>query len=423
VIGTRLHRIRVSRGMTQAELASPHYTHAYVSSIESGRRKPSPKAIQHFADRLGVDPDELATGRSPGREAELRLRLQEAMVDLSTGRIDQADKATRSIAREAKALKLPQLQANAEEVRGLLLERQDRVEEALGRFSLAEEILRDEPPTSRVDAVAGKARCFHSLGDIRYEIHVLETLLGEIEREGFTDPDALARVHAGLVFAYIDAGLFGKAAESAALLDEYEPRLKDPMRIAQMHLVVARLHLTNGKVAEAERSLQRAEDASSQLHLQTETGYASLALGYVYSREERLDEAYAKLESARSTFEEARDVKDLTRTLNELARVERLRGNFDEARGLLTRSIELMGEGDAPILAWAYRELGRVWFDDRSRAEKAIRTSIDLFERTEQSVELAVTYGALGDLLQAHGDDSGGCDAYRTGISVLERST
>jgi hypothetical protein len=87
------------------------------------------------------------------------------------------------------------------------------------------------------------------------------------------------------------------------------------------------------------------------------------------------------------------------------------------------RSIELIGDGDVPILAWAYRELGRASFDDRSQAEKALRTSIDLYERTEQTVELAVTHGALGDLLQAHGDDPGGCEAYRTGIAVLERST
>jgi transcriptional regulator with XRE-family HTH domain len=423
VIGTRLHRIRTARGMTQAELASPHYTHAYVSAIEAGRRKPSITAIEHFAERLGVDPEELSTGRTADREAQLRSRLQEAMIDLSAGNLTDADKASRSVAREAKALKLTQLQAKAEEIRGLHLERQDRVEEALGRYSLAEEILSDDPPTTRVDAVAGQARCFHSLGDVRYEIHLLESLLGEIEREGLQDPDALARLHSGLVFAYIDVGLFAKAADSAALLEEYEPRLADPLRIAQMHLNVARLHLTNGKVAEAERSLFRSEDAYGQLRLKTEMGYASLALGYLYSRQERLEEAYAKLESARSTFEETRDTKDLTRTLNELARVERLRGNLDEARTLLLRSIGLIGEGDAPILAWAYRELGRVSFADRSQAEKALRTSIELFERTEQTVELAVTYGALGDLLQEHGDDVGGCDAYRTGLSVLERST
>jgi hypothetical protein len=81
-----------------------------------------------------------------------------------------------------------------------------------------------------------------------------------------------------------------------------------------------------------------------------------------------------------------------------------------------------MGDGDAPIQAWAYRELGRSWFDDRSQSEKALRTSIELYERTEQTVELAIAYGVLGDLLQTHGDDGGGCDAYRTGLSVLERS-
>src|SRR5438552_19103623 len=109
--------------MTQAELAWPRYTHAYVSAIESGRRQPSTKAIEHFAARLGVEPDELTTGRSPDREARLRLRLQEAMVHLSAGRLLEADKASRSIAKEAKTLELAGLQAKAAERQGLLLER------------------------------------------------------------------------------------------------------------------------------------------------------------------------------------------------------------------------------------------------------------------------------------------------------------
>jgi hypothetical protein len=40
-------------------------------------------------------------------------------------------------------------------------------------------------------------------------------------------------------------------------------------------------HLAHGRSREAERSLHRAEDAYGQLHLQTETGYANLALGYL----------------------------------------------------------------------------------------------------------------------------------------------
>src|SRR5207244_7662359 len=183
----------------------------------------------------------------------------------------EAEAECRAVAREAKRLQLPRIQAKAVEGLGLLLERSERPEDALDQYRRAEEILEPEPPTVRVDAVAGKARCFHSLGDVRYEIHVLETLLGEIEHAGLRDPNALARVHSALAYAYVDAGLFQKAAESAAPLEAFEPQLTGPLRVAQMHMHVAPLHLAQGKPAEAERSLHRAEEAYGQLHPKAET--------------------------------------------------------------------------------------------------------------------------------------------------------
>src|SRR5688572_31198969 len=42
-------------------------------------------------------------------------------------------------------------------------------------------------------AVDGKATCFAALGDVRYAIFLLESLLDEIERTGLKDPDALDR--------------------------------------------------------------------------------------------------------------------------------------------------------------------------------------------------------------------------------------
>ena len=64
--------------------------------------------------------------------------------------------------------------------------------------------------------MAGKARCFEALGDVRYSIFLLESLLDRLEREKLRDPDALCRLHASLVFAYLDAGVYRKAAESGA---------------------------------------------------------------------------------------------------------------------------------------------------------------------------------------------------------------
>jgi tetratricopeptide (TPR) repeat protein len=416
-----MRRLRVARGMTQRELASPKYTHAYVSTIESGRRTPSREALEHFAGRLGVDVDELLTGKPADLEARLEARLMEARIDLSAGRLEWADEALRSIAKESKRFRITRIQAKAEDARGLLLERRGKPEEALERYQRAEEIMSAGPASARADAVAGKARCFQALGDVRYAIHLLETLLDTLEREGIRDPEALARLYSSLLDAYLDAGLYERAAASAVELDRLAPRLADPLRVAQMHMHVAHLYLVQGAIDDAERSLQRAEDTYRQLSLKAETGYAFLAKGYVKTRDGRLGEARGELEQALAIFEETADEKDLTRTLNELARVERLEGRMDRARELLERSISIMGDSDTPILAWAHRELGLVLTDGNpDGAEKNFRLAIELFERSEQPVEIAVTYRALGDLLQARGEGEAGCEAYRTGIMALE---
>jgi tetratricopeptide (TPR) repeat protein len=188
-----------------------------------------------------------------------------------------------------------------------------------------------------------------------------------------------------------------------------------------MHINVARLYLTQSRIDDAERSLTRAEDAFRQAGLKTEMGNAHLARGYVFSREERLAEAREQLELALAIFQETADEKDLTRALNELARVERLEGHVDRARELLERSMALIGESDTPILAWAHRELGLLLAEQRpTEAEKSLRIAIELYERAEQAVDIAVTHRALGDLLCARGEQEAGHEAYRNGILALE---
>jgi len=57
---------------------------------------------------------------------------------------------------------------------------------------------------------------------------------------------------------------------------------------------------------------------------------------------------------------------------------------------------------------------------DPSAAEKSFRVAIELYERSEQSIDIAVTYRALGDVLKNRGEHEAGCEAYRTGILALE---
>jgi transcriptional regulator with XRE-family HTH domain len=419
--GARLRKLRLARGMTQKELAGDRYTHAYVSSIEAGRRMPSRDALDHFAARLDVEVDELLTGRPRGFEAALELRLHQARIDLSAGREDEAGAALAACVRDAGRNGLTRLEARAEEALGLLEERRRAFEDALAHYRAAEELLADEPATARVDAVAGKAACFAALGDVRYAIHLLESMLDGLVRAGLEDPDALARLHASLAEAYVDAMLYARAAEAAAELEALAPHVRDPLRVAQMHLGVARLHLAEGRVRDADTSLLRAGDAYRALRLQAETGFAHLARGYALRREGELDAARAELESALAVFESTGGDADVARALNELARVERLSATGARARTLLERSIALAHEVDPSTLAWAHRELGlTLGEDDPATGEGHLRTAIDLYERVEQPAEIAATYRALGDLLAGREAASEAADAYRTGILALE---
>lgn len=422
-LGRRLKKKRLEVGLTQAELAAPTYTHAYVSSIEAGRRRPSPAALAHFAGRLGVDADELSTGRPPDLAAQLEMRLQDGRKLISTGRFAEATQIYEQIAREAKRYELVRLRAKALQGIALSAEREGEIERAIELYEEAEDVVRTESPIARADIVAGKARCLQMLGDTRYAAYVLEILLESLERSGLRDPDALVRIHSSLVAAYFELGLYQKASASVDIALKLSSNASDPEHLANMHINAARILLHDGRHTEAEDSLRKAETLYRQLDLRSETGSAYLAQGYIVAREGRTSEAREKLQLAISFFEDYPNPVDEATATNELARLERLEGNVNVAQDLLERSIRLLRDSDVAELALAHREMGLCLVEsDPTAAEKNLRQAIELYERASEAVQLPATYRALGDLLQSQGDGRGGCEAYRTGILALEKA-
>ncbi|HYO60859.1 MAG TPA: helix-turn-helix domain-containing protein [Actinomycetota bacterium] len=93
--GRRLRERRLAADLTQAELAGRSFSHAYVSVLEAGRREPSRRAIEHFAQRLGVSVEELWAEkgsswalqmaedlRTKGQDAESRELLERTLANL-----------------------------------------------------------------------------------------------------------------------------------------------------------------------------------------------------------------------------------------------------------------------------------------------------------------------------------------------------
>ncbi len=66
-VGARIRSLRTAKGLTQAQVAEPNYTKAYISMLESGRTRASMKALEHIAAVLGVKPADLLGGvAAPG---------------------------------------------------------------------------------------------------------------------------------------------------------------------------------------------------------------------------------------------------------------------------------------------------------------------------------------------------------------------
>lgn len=418
----RLKKLRLSKGLTQKDLAEPLYTHAYISSIEAGRRMPSPAALEHFATRLGVDVEELRSGRPRDLPVRLQLQVQEARQDVSRGNYEAAAESLEQAARQAKRFELTRLEARAEEVLGLCAERRGEFPSAIQHYDTAERILRDEPLTARVEAIVGKARSLQILGDVRYAIHLLEKTLDLLRRSNLHDPAALGRLHASLAFDYLLVGMHRSASESAAEALRLVSKIEDPEQLANMYMNLARVLLADGSPADASDALGRAEELYKQLDLCIELARAHLARGIVLMKEGDLDAARSELELARSEMPDGVGAIDEARVLNELARVERLSGNRSRAIELLQQSMRILRETDVAELALAYRELGlAVADDDMDQAQRHLDKAIKLYEKTDQALELASTYRVLGDLLRTRGELELGSDAYKKGILVLER--
>src|SRR2546427_9993457 len=87
-VGARIRSLRTAKGLTQAQVAEPQYTKAYISMLESGRTRASMKALEHIAGVLGVQPADLLGGApSP---ATPQYTLLEARSVIEQGRAAEA---------------------------------------------------------------------------------------------------------------------------------------------------------------------------------------------------------------------------------------------------------------------------------------------------------------------------------------------
>ncbi|NNN36785.1 helix-turn-helix domain-containing protein [Streptomyces sp. S3(2020)] len=419
VIGRRVQQLRVERGLTQRHLAEPSYTAAYISTLEAGRVRPSDQALRHLAERLGVEFDELATGRPAHLVTDLRLRIVEAQRTLATGEAAEAGRQYAALLAEADALRIVEVQAAALLGLGECAVETGELVEGREYFERAERTLADAPLPARVPALRGRALAHYLAGELRYAVYLLESTLDELNRGGLHDPDALLLLYASIIGPYMDMGAHARAAQAAEFALALAPQAGDPALVARMHRSVARTLIAEGRVAEADASLAKAAELYRQLQLRTELANCHWMRGYVYAQNNELERAEDELRQALAMLSASRAALYSSQAAVELADVLHRRGKSDEAAALLQDVLgELSSERGAVHSAAAHRLLGIIAEDarDPETAEEHYVRALSLLERAGAAGDLADLCRLLGDLLRRQGRVEAALDAYRTGL-------
>lgn len=165
-IGDRVRGLRLSRRMSQAQLAGPDLSDSYVSLIESGKRTPTPVVARLLAERLGCTTEFLLHGIEPRQRIDTELGLRHAELELYHG--DPAIAADRfgdivKAAGEDNAL----LAAHARLGRARALEAQGRIGRAVEAYErLRREAAAHPERLADIPLTVALCRCYQRAGDL-----------------------------------------------------------------------------------------------------------------------------------------------------------------------------------------------------------------------------------------------------------------
>lgn len=181
-IGDRVRGLRLSRRMSQAQLAGPDLSDSYVSLIESGKRTPTPVVARLLAERLGCTTEFLLHGIEPRQRIDTELGLRHAELELLHG--DPSVAADRfgeivKVAGEENAM----LAAHARFGRARALEVQGKVGPAVKAFErLRREAAAHPERLADLPLTVALSRCYQRAGDILRARDLAVHALDEVNR-------------------------------------------------------------------------------------------------------------------------------------------------------------------------------------------------------------------------------------------------
>ena len=419
-LGKRFRSLRLAAGLSGAAVATPRYTVSYVSQIEAGRRRPSPEALEYFAQRLGVTPTYLATGVPEDLEPELKYRLEEARTNLREARPDEAETVAREVLAQADGYGLDRLAARARVVLGEALALEGRVREAIDAFEAALEGPLAERESAT--ALADLADAYRTVGDLTYAVDIIESFLGRNEGSPL-DPAVIAHLQSVLISIYFERGDVVRAERAAnrallAVNDDTPPHVR-AVAFWNASRVLAETKRWDEALELATRAQILVEESEDRRRLaQLHNAYAFICLE---TEPPRTGEAAEHLETAERLLLQAGAPGDLAYVYTEQSRLALLEGRPEDAVAHAERAMVHASSDDlerARGLFLRGRALGAL--GRQLEARETLLEAATVFEKHGARQQQASSWREIGELDLATGDVDGAVEALRSGLRALD---
>ncbi|MFI0453994.1 helix-turn-helix domain-containing protein [Actinomadura sp. 6N118] len=441
-VGERVRNLRLTRRLSQAQLAGHDLSDSYISLIESGKRTPTPTVLRMLAERLGCTPEYLAEGVEPEQRAHLEVRERHAHLALLDGDPVGAEAAFEEVLARSDD---PDLTSRARWGRARALEELGRTEAAIALFEeLREQAERDPGRTSWLPPVIALARCYHAVGDLGQAIALGERALARLQHLGLTVGQEHTEAGRILLLAYVDRADPDRAhALGRRLLasDDTDDQLSTHYRRASSRALEEGAVGDSLYLAEQALAVRGGAPVQAQARLNLAAARALLRGVTPFTADgvpepERAAAAEAlDLLRATSVLEGA----EATESTIERARALVLVGEPEQAISSLEDFLETGLALAAPVHAPPAPEAGaelaarvrktvqarlvlaraRIAQEDRTAALVVLNSAGGQMKDLPPSRPAAHIYRELGELFEAAGETDGAANAYRQALEAV----
>ncbi|KAA9378881.1 helix-turn-helix domain-containing protein [Microbispora cellulosiformans] len=417
-IGDRVRGLRLSRRMSQAQLAGPDLSDSYVSLIESGKRTPTPVVARLLAERLGCTTEFLLHGIEPRQRIDTELGLRHAELELYHG--DPAVAADRfgeiaKAAGEDNAM----LAAHARLGVARALEAQGRIGRAVEAYErLRREAAAHPERLADLPLTVALCRCYQRAGDRLRARDLGAHALGQVDRLGVLEGDLAVELALALVEAETGLPYVERVLENAGL-----PQAAD--RSGEI-LALWQASVTAGEGEDSALAVQLAEDAlAAGRPARIAVRCARIAMHW--ARITAADPEGADLDRANDLAASAVGVfsrfpaqrQEHARGLVVLSSVRLRTGDTESALELADEALVLLGDARGTTAATANMVLAEIALARSEDPVPALTRAHDLLGGVTPDRDTARAWRMLGDLWGQAGALNQQTEAYRRALEAV----